>query len=124
MTGSSGTNVDKPSRSSVIFLGFTSIIFALAAIPFLFISVYRVYALQKAEVCLVRETPFYITVDTLCSVLPCVSVVSGVLSLIRWRRNKMRFPSAIPALAGIMLAITAFSIYFLALLVLARSTLY
>ena len=124
MTERSDTNFAELNRKSTERLGFTSIIFVLAAIPLLFISIHRVYALQKAEVCLVRETLFYRTVDTLCFVLPCVSVISGVLSLIRYRRNKMRFSSAIPALAGTMLAIMAFSIYFLALLVLSRGNLY
>lgn len=120
----SDTNFAELNRKSTERLGFTSAVLALAVIPLLLISVYRVHSLQKAEVCLVRETLLYRTLDTLCFVLPCVSVTSGVLSLIRCRRSKLRLPSAIPALVGIILAITAFSIYFLALLALSRGNLY
>jgi hypothetical protein len=124
MTGPSDTIVVKPSHSGVIFLGAVSIFFAIATIPFLFISVHRVYTLQKSEACLVREKPFYVTIDTLCSVLPSVSLISGVLSLFRFRRKRMHFATVIPALAGIVISITAFSIYFLVLLSLARNPIY
>ncbi|MBN2019029.1 MAG: hypothetical protein JW749_02255 [Sedimentisphaerales bacterium] len=113
-----------PNQNKIKRLGFISIISAVAAIPLLFISVHRVYALQKAEVCLARETTLYRTVDAIGSVLPFISVIFGVLSLIRFIRNKTRFTSAIPALAGIALAAAVFSAYFLALTALAENRLY
>ena len=104
---------------SVKYLGFASIISAAAAIPLLFTSINRISSLQKAEICLIRETTFYKTVDTAGSVLPFVSVMFGALSLVRCLRNKKRLTSAIPAVIGLIIAVTAFSIYFLALSALA-----
>jgi hypothetical protein len=105
-------------------LGFASIISAVAAIPLLFMSINRISSLQKAEVCLIRETTFYKTIDTAGSVLPFVSVMFGVLSIVHCRRNKKRFTSAIPAFIGLIIAVTAFSVYFLALSALAEHHLH
>ena len=105
-------------------LGFASIISAAAAIPLLFMSINRISSLQKAQVCLIRETTFYKTVDTAGSVLPFVSVMFGVLSLIRCRQNKKRLTSAIPAFIGLIIAVTAFSVYFFALSALAEHHFY
>lgn len=104
---------------SVKCLGFASIISAIAAIPLLYTSINRISSLQKAEICLIRETTFYKTIDTAGSVLPFVSIMFGVLSLVSCLRNKKRFTSAIPAVIGLIIAVTAFSVYFLTLSALA-----
>jgi uncharacterized protein (DUF697 family) len=104
---------------SIKCLGFASIISAVAAIPLLFMSINRISSLQKAQVCLIRETTFYKTVDTAGSVLPFVSVMFGVFSLVRCRQNKKRLTSAIPAFIGLIIAVTAFIAYFFALSALA-----
>jgi hypothetical protein len=109
---------------SIKYLGFASVISAAAAIPLLFTSINRISSLQKAEVCLIRETTFYTTVDTAGSVLPFMSVMFGVLSLVRCRQSKKRFTSAIPAFIGLIIAVTAFSVYFLALSALAENNPY
>jgi hypothetical protein len=109
---------------SIKYLGFASIISAVAAIPLLFTSINRISSLQKAQVCLIRETSFYKTIDTTGSVLPFVSVMFGVLSIVSCLRNKKRLTSAIPAFIGLIIAVTAFSAYFLALSALAEHNLY
>ena len=109
---------------SVKCLGFASIISAAAAIPLLYTSINRISSLQKAQVCLIRETMFYKTVDTAGSILPFVSVMFGVLSLVRCRRNKKRLTYAIPAVIGLIIAVTAFSVYFFALSALAEHNPY
>jgi uncharacterized protein (DUF697 family) len=109
---------------SIKCFGFASIISAVVAIPLLFTSINRISSLQKAEVCLIRETTFYNTIDTAGSVLPFVSVMFGVLSLVSCRRNQKRFISAIPAFIGLITAVTAFSVYFFALMALAENNFY
>ncbi len=104
-------------------MGIVSLVFAVAAIPLLYASIHRITALHSGsiDVCLVRETPFYNTVHTLCSILPAASVIFAILSLMRCRRNKTTFTAAIPALAGLLLAFISFTAYFLILLALAHS---
>ena len=109
---------------SVKCLGFASIISAIAAIPLLYTSINRISSLQKAEICLIRETTFYKTIDTAGSVLPFVSIMFGVLSLVSCLRNKKRFTSAIPAVIGLIIAVTVFSAYFLTLSALAEHNPY
>lgn len=104
-------------------LGLVSLIFAVAAIPLLYASIHRITALHSGsiDICLVRETPFYNTVHTLCAIVPAASVTFAILSLMRCRRNKTTFTAAIPALAGLLLAFASFTAYFLVLLTLAHS---
>lgn len=104
-------------------LGLVSLVFAVAAIPLFYASIHRIIALHNSstDICLVRETPFYNTVHTLCAILPAASVTFAILSLIRCRCNKTSFAAAIPALAGFLLAFVSFTAYFLVLLALAHS---
>jgi hypothetical protein len=101
--------------------GLASLIIAVTAIPFYYVSIHRINSLNKnhPDVCVVRDTPFYNTIHTLCAVLPAASVTCAILSLLRCRRSKSRFTAAIPALAGLLLAVASFTIYVLALLALA-----
>jgi hypothetical protein len=101
-------------------LGLVSLVFAVVAILFFYTSIHRIAALHN-NVCLVRETPFYNTVNMLCSILPATSVTFAILSLMRCRRNKTSFTAAIPALADLLLAFASFMAYFLILLALAHS---
>ncbi len=105
------------------WMGFVSLVLAVAAIPLFYTSIHRIAALHNGSlgICLVRETPFYNTVNTLCSIVPAASVTFAVLSLIRCRRNKTSFAAAIPALAGLLLAFVSFTAYFLVLVALAHS---
>ncbi len=100
-------------------LGLVSLVFAVASMPFFYISIHRITALHN--VCLVRETPFYNIVNTLCVIVPAASVTFAILSLMRCRRNKTGFAAAIPAIAGLLLAFVSFTAYFLVLLALAHS---
>ncbi|MFH1369824.1 MAG: hypothetical protein ABII09_00830 [Planctomycetota bacterium] len=102
-------------------LGLASLIIAVAVIPLFYVSVHRIDSLNEnsAYVCIVEDTPFYNTIHTLCVILPVVSVGFAILSLTRFLRKRIRFASAIPALAGLLLTIASFTIYYLALLALA-----
>ncbi|MGD0572042.1 MAG: hypothetical protein ABSB11_03380 [Sedimentisphaerales bacterium] len=104
-------------------VGLVSLVLAVAAIPFFYTSIHRIAALHNGsvDVCLVRETPFYNTIHALCSILPAASLTFAILSLIRCRRNRTGFATAIPALAGLLLAFASFTAYFLVLLALAHS---
>lgn len=108
----------KPSR-----LGLVSLVLAVTAIPFFYTSIHRIVILNSGSlgICLVRETPFYNTVHTLCATLPAASVTFAILSLMCCRRNKTSFAAAIPAIAGLLLAFVSFTAYFLILLALAYS---
>ena len=100
--------------------GMFSLIIAVSALPFLCVSLHRIKDLQDRHVCSFGETPLYLTVNTLSSVLPAVSVTSGLLSLIRCRRTKTRLKAEIPAITGISLSILSFLAYFLLLLELTK----
>jgi hypothetical protein len=101
-------------------LGLVSLVLVVAAIPLFYASIHRIAALHN-NICLVRETPFYNTVHSLCTILPAASVTFAILSLMRCRRNKASFAAAIPALAGLLLAFASFTAYFFVLLALAHS---
>lgn len=102
-------------------LGLTSLIAAVAATPFFFISIHRIHSINEKhpDVCVVRDTAFYNTIHTLCAVLPIAAVILSVLSLMRCRRNKISFIEAIPAIGGMLIAVVSFTIYLLDLLALA-----
>ncbi len=102
-------------------MGLISLAFEVVSIPFLYISIHRITVLNNGSlgVCFVRDTSFYNTVHALCSVLPAASVTFAILSLIRCRRNKTTFAAAIPAFAGLLLALASFTVYFIALLTIA-----
>jgi hypothetical protein len=104
-------------------MGLISLAFAVIAIPFLYISIHRIAILHNntLDICIVGETPFYNTIHALCSVLPAASATSAILSLIRCRRNKTAFTAAIPAFAGLLLALVSFTVYLIALLTIAYS---
>ncbi len=122
MNEQSGTNKEiiTVGKGKISHLAVASLAIAAAAIPFMFISVQRIKTLQSSQTCLIKETPFYRTVDTAGSILPAVSVIFGILSLIRYWRHRSPFLAEIPALAGIILAVTSYTVYFLALLALAE----
>jgi hypothetical protein len=124
--------MEKPDENNIEFvcpgprmrrLGIVSLVFAVSALPFFYISINRIIALHSPtiETCLMRETPFYNTIHTLCAILPATSVTFAILSLMRCRRNKTAFAAAASALAGLLLAFASFSAYFIALLTLAHS---
>ncbi len=104
-------------------MGLASLIVAAAAIPLFYVSIHRINSLNEnnPDVCLVRDTSFYNTIHTLCAILPAASATLATLSLMRCQRNKTCFAAAIPALAGLLLAVVSFAIYFLVLSALARS---
>ncbi len=101
--------------------GLASLIIAVAAIPLFYVSFHRIKSLNEksAYVCIVADTPFYNAIHTLCVILPVVSVGFAAVSFIRLIRKKVRFVSAIPALAGLVIAVVSFAVYYLALLSLA-----
>ncbi len=123
MIEKSDTDNIKPASvgTKISRFGLASFIIAVTAIPLLYVSVHRIKFLHDNSpvACLVRDTLLYRTIHTLCAVLPAASVIFGVLSLMRCWRNKSRFTAAIPALAGLLLAVASFTIYYLALLALA-----
>jgi len=101
-------------------MGLISLIFAVIAAPFLYISIRRIAFLHH-DICIVRETPFYNTVHALCSILPAASITFAILSLMRCRRNKTVFADAVPALTGLLLSLLSFTVYFLVLLAIVYS---
>lgn len=102
--------------------GVASLVIAVAAAPLFYVSYHRIEELNEksAYVCIVGDTPFYSVIHTVCVVLPVVSFAFAAVSLIRLVRRKVRFASAIPALAGLILTVVSFAVYYLALLALAE----
>ncbi|MHC4266558.1 MAG: hypothetical protein ACYSUK_11610 [Planctomycetota bacterium] len=81
--------------------------------PIAYISIHRIETVQSPSfpVCLVRETPLYITIHNLSAIIPAIAILTGLLALLRIiKSRKIRFDFAL-AFAGIAVSVITLTIY-------------
>jgi hypothetical protein len=99
-------------------LALASLILSLHVIPVLYLSFRRVEALHQRTLyaCIVIvEKPVYTILHNLCAIAPAVSVILGILALLRINRNRVRLRGTIPAAAAIIISLASLAIYWLSL---------
>jgi hypothetical protein len=104
-------------------LAIASLILSIAAIAVLYLSFRRIETLHQRTlyVCIViTEKPLYTVLHNLCAIAPAVSVLFGILALLRTARSRMRLRGMYFALSGILVSATALAIYWLNLARLAE----
>ncbi|MHC4131820.1 MAG: hypothetical protein ACYSSP_02960 [Planctomycetota bacterium] len=100
-------------KRPLVWLSFLSFFFALVFIIIAFVSIKRIETVQSPAypVCLIRETPLYITIHNLSAIIPAIAILTGLLALLRIiKSRRMRFDFAL-AFAGIAVSVITLAIY-------------
>jgi hypothetical protein len=109
---------ETPTKSRISRLAFASLILSLHAVPMLYMSFHRVEALHERAlyVCIVIvEKPAYTILHNLCAIAPAVSVILGILALLRIHRSGVKLRGTIAAAAGIIISLGSLAIYWFSL---------
>ncbi|MHC4187883.1 MAG: hypothetical protein ACYSRQ_06790 [Planctomycetota bacterium] len=101
------------AKRPLVWLSFFSFLLALVFIAIAFVSIKRIETVQSPAfpVCLIRETPLYITIHNLSAIIPVIAILTGLLALYRIiKSRKIRFDFAL-AFAGIAVSVITLTIY-------------
>ena len=111
-TGSTETLLQ--TRKQVSYTAVLSLILSILAIPLIYMSVHKIEAIHHLSLyacIIVSETPVYTVVHNLCSILPTLSVIFGILSLIRIAHSRGKLYGKFFAIAGLVVSVVSFVIY-------------
>ncbi|MHC5073814.1 MAG: hypothetical protein ACYTFE_03200 [Planctomycetota bacterium] len=100
-------------KRPLVRLSYFSFLSALFFIIIAFVSIKRIETVQSPTfpVCLVRETPFYIAIHNLSTIIPAIAILTGLLALLRIvKSRKVRYDFAL-AFAGITISAITLAIY-------------
>ena len=107
-----------PSKKQISYTAAASLILSVLSIPFICISVHKVETIhhQALYSCImVSETLVYTVVHNLSAILPAVSIIFGVLALMRIARSRSRLCGKFLAIAGMVVSAVSLVVYCLLL---------
>ncbi|MHC4187657.1 MAG: hypothetical protein ACYSRQ_05635 [Planctomycetota bacterium] len=101
------------AKRPLVWLSFLSFLLAFVFIILAFFSIKRIETVQSPAfpVCLIQETPLYMTIHNLSAIIPAIAILAGLVALLRIiKSRKIRFDFAL-AFAGIAVSVIALTIY-------------
>ena len=108
-------------KRQICYFSVVSLSLSVLAIPVMYLSLRKIELVQHeashAFVCkIIIETPAYLAVHNLCSILPTVSVIFGILALTRIVRSGGKVYGKFLAIAGLVFAVVSLVVYWRLLL--------
>jgi len=102
------------SKQRISYIAVLSLILSVLSIPVMYLSLYKIETVhhQTLYICIiVSETPVYTVVHNLSSILPTVSIIFGILALMRIARSRGKFCGKFLALAGLVISVVSLVVY-------------
>jgi hypothetical protein len=102
------------SKQRISYLSVSSLILSVLSIPVMYLSLHKIETVHHRAlyICIiVSETPVYTVVHNLCSILPMVSIIFGILALIRIAHNRGKLCGKFLALAGLVISVVSLVVY-------------
>ncbi len=102
------------SKQQVSYTAVLSLILSVLSIPVIYMSIHKIETIHHRALyscIIVSETPVYTVVHNLCSVLPTVSIIFGILALMRIACSRGKLCGKFFAIAGPVVSVVSFVVY-------------
>ncbi len=102
------------SKQRISYTAVLSLILSVLSIPVMYLSIHKIETAHHLAlyVCIiVSETPVYTVVHNLCSILPTVSIIFGILALMRIARSRGKLCGKFLAIAGLVVSVVSLVLY-------------
>ena len=102
------------TKQRVSYTAVLSLILSVLSIPVIYMSVHKIETIHHRALyscIIVSETPVYTVVHNLCSILPTVSIIFGILALMRIARSRGKLCGKFLAIAGMVISVVSFVVY-------------
>ncbi len=103
-----------PTKQHVSYTAVLSLILSVLSIPVIYLSLHKIGGIREQSLysCfIVIEEPVYTVVHTLCSILPTVSIIFGILALIRIAHSRGKLCGKFLAIVSLLVSVTSLVIY-------------
>ncbi len=102
------------TKQQVSYTAVLSLILSVLSIPVIYVSVHKIETIHHRVLyscIIVSETPVYTVVHNLCSILPTVSIIFGILALMRIAHSRSKLCGKFLAIAGLVVSVVSLVVY-------------
>jgi hypothetical protein len=102
------------TKQQVSYTAVLSLILSVLSIPVIYVSVHKIETIHHRVLyscIIVSETPVYTVVHNLCPILPTVSIIFGILALMRIAHSRSKLCGKFLAIAGLVVSVVSLVVY-------------
>ena len=102
------------TKQHVSYTAVLSLTLSVLSIPVIYVSIHKIETIHHRALyscIIISETPVYTVVHNLCPILPTVSVIFGILALMRIAHSQGKLCGKFLAIAGMVVAAISLVVY-------------